>query len=553
MSYVQEAKGEMHPVAVRPVPMGGHSSLALSARAALSLLLLLAFLHGALYALFLPPWGLIDEAQHFHYIQYIAERQALPVGGDLYLSDEIVNSLFATHRWQTFHWTPPPAPNPQVMGLEGHSYEAYQPPLFYLAMTPFYWALPQDTLVKVYGLRLVVVLLSLVTVWALYRSAGLLLPQYPQLPFWAGLLLVAIPERAISTSRINNDALLEVLAALFFLALTHSAIVGVNRRRAFLLGLLWGLAAWVKIPGGLLGIPFLLLLWQRRHDAYLWRRALWALLAIPLGGALAWRNLSLYGDLTGFNAFEQLERLAPVDTSFNGLVHTLISLPNHFWLVWWKGSEAGGNVVVTLFYALMALVMVAAWARLALHFWRERRNPQEEHPPVDGRRGLALIYTVALLVYGAAVVSSYYQGMIPVLQGRFLLPAVLPVVLLLVWGLWLYRWHEAILLATVTMLWGVGLLSLFGNLIPYFYYWSDVVAGTATIVPMNAWQWVNMVYARTLLDKPAFVAPLLVALPIGYGAALLLTVIVTTRTINPPRSPARGEHLFIRPSRMRDS
>lgn len=65
------------------------------ARGGLALLLLLAFLHGSLYALFLPPWGLIDEAQHLHYIQYIAEKQAMPVAGELYLSDEIVNSLFA--------------------------------------------------------------------------------------------------------------------------------------------------------------------------------------------------------------------------------------------------------------------------------------------------------------------------------------------------------------------------------------------------------------------------------------------------------------------------
>ena len=80
----------------------GRRSITLSARAALALLLLLAFLHGALYALFLPPWGLIDEAQHLHYIQYIAEQQSLPVAGELYLSDEIVASLFATQRWQTF-------------------------------------------------------------------------------------------------------------------------------------------------------------------------------------------------------------------------------------------------------------------------------------------------------------------------------------------------------------------------------------------------------------------------------------------------------------------
>src|SRR5688572_7592509 len=125
MSYLQEAQ-----LPAAHVEMVDRHVGALPARVALPLLMLVAFFHGALYAAFLPPWGLIDEAQHLHYIQYIAEAQRLPVAGDLYLSEEIVDSLFATRRWETFHWTPPPAPDPQVMGLEGFSYEAYQPPLF---------------------------------------------------------------------------------------------------------------------------------------------------------------------------------------------------------------------------------------------------------------------------------------------------------------------------------------------------------------------------------------------------------------------------------------
>ena len=68
MSYVQET----HVPATR-VETVERRAIVLSTRTALAYLLLLAFLHGALYALFLPPWGLIDEAQHLHYIQYIAE------------------------------------------------------------------------------------------------------------------------------------------------------------------------------------------------------------------------------------------------------------------------------------------------------------------------------------------------------------------------------------------------------------------------------------------------------------------------------------------------
>lgn len=524
MSNAQEAQ-----LPASHLQSAGRRSRALSTQLALPLLFILAFLHGALYAGFLPPWGLIDEAQHFHYIQYIAEEQTLPVAGELYLSDEIVQSLFATRRWETFHWTPPPAPDPRVMGLEGHSYEAYQPPLFYLAMAPVYQALPDNTLAKVYVLRGLVVLLSLVTVWALYRTVGLLLPQFPQLPFLAGLLLVAIPERAIATSRINNDVLLEVVAALFFVTLVHAAVAGLNARRSLLLGLLLGLGIWTKTPAALLIAPLLLLLWLRRHDHGWGERVNWLLLVLPLGAGMAARNLWLYGDLTGFAAFDQLHRLAPVDSSLAAFVKVLASLPNHLWLVWWKGSEAGSNRLVTVFYLLMALVVAAAWIGLLLHFRRQRRIHQRDATTI-----VALLCAVTLAVYALAVVLSYYRGMVPVLQGRFLLPAMAPFVLLLAWGLWQYAYGEKIILGVAVLLWGMGLLSLFWNLVPYFYYWTSAIQSEIAQTTLTLGQRVALVYQHALMDKPGFLAPLLLGLPVVYGVALLSMFVFSLRYV-PPR------------------
>ena len=39
------------------------------------LLVAIAFLRGAAYANLLPAWGIIDEEQHLHYIQYLAEEK----------------------------------------------------------------------------------------------------------------------------------------------------------------------------------------------------------------------------------------------------------------------------------------------------------------------------------------------------------------------------------------------------------------------------------------------------------------------------------------------
>jgi hypothetical protein len=280
----------------------------------------------------------------------------------------------------------------------------------------------------------------------------------------------------------------------------------------------------------------LLLFWQCRRQPHFWRNAAWVLVAAPMGAALATRNLLLYGDLTGFNAFERLHRLAAVDTSFMALLHTLVSLPNHLWLVWWKGSDAGSNALLAIFYLIMGVVLVMAWGKLCLHLWQERNHPlkQSADQLQANRRALAFIYLVTVLLYAGAVMSSYYEGMVPVVQGRLLLPAIVPFVLLLVWGLWLLAWRERILPAVVVLLWAMGLFALFGNLIPYFYYWSDVVDGTLRASSTSLRQALQVTWHNSLLDKPAFFAPLFVALPVGYGLTLLYTFVMAVRSMTPP-------------------
>lgn len=44
-----------------------------------ALIVLLGVFHALIYALVMPPWGLLDEQQHFHYVQMIAQEQRAPI------------------------------------------------------------------------------------------------------------------------------------------------------------------------------------------------------------------------------------------------------------------------------------------------------------------------------------------------------------------------------------------------------------------------------------------------------------------------------------------
>jgi len=479
-------------------------------------ILLLALLRGGLYASFLPPWGLIDEEQHIHYIQHLAEQSAIPLVGQTYLSREIVNSLFETRRWEVFHWRAHDSRDPMTWGLEGHSYEGYQPPLFYILFVPLYVALPSDILVKVYGLRWAMVCLALLTVWMAYRLAAELFPLPRLLPYLLCLLLVMIPERTISVSRVNNDVLLEVVSTAFIWGCTRAMLKGLTVRQSQLLGLLFGLGVLTKTSAAVLFVLLPFVFWMNRHTANLRKCVLWTGgIAVVLIAPFVARNLWLYGDLTGFAAFRVIAGAAPRVLTGQSLAAATWDLFRHFWVVWWKGSVAAASPIVNGFMAVLAVLSIMSLVGL-VRYLREQyaRDPRETR--------IIIAYACAVGSCAAAILASYFSGSVPVIQGRFFLPAIVPAVILFCWGLWRYSFGKAALLTTIGALAIVDALALFANLLPYFYYWSAFVEDGVPkpYTPLD-WQvaW-NLFYLRLLSDKPAVLQPMLVWLLPLYLAGL---------------------------------
>ena len=494
---------------------------------------LCALLHGLVYASFLPPWGLIDEGQHLHYIQHIAEQQTLPIMGQTHLSTEIADSLFATNHWAVFHWPTPVTTRPSEMGLVGDSYEAYQPPLFYALMAPIFALLPGNILTKLFLMRGVMVLFSLMTLGALYQTAALLWGKASVLPLFAVLLLLAIPERTIAVSRINNDVLAELLAALFIWELTQSMLRGVTLRRGLTLGFLFGLGLWTKLSMAVLVVPLIaMLIFQRRCAK--WQTAVIAayggaaLLSVPLIFSNLWR----YGDITGFASFRALHQIIPPPFDLANIGRATYDLFRHTWMIWWKGSSAETNVVVNGFQlALGALVVIAVVGGMQ-RLWHTRQDKGEsnkQHNSASAQHSIFVIYAITVIMYGLAVLTSYFLGMIPVIQGRFLLPTMVPLVLFLVWGFGRSARGLSGLTAMIVLLFILDLLSLWGNLLPYFYFWSDVVAQStreaAAFNQPGTWLPIlQRIYAHVLADKPAFIA---VLLPWIFGIYLVVMLLLS--------------------------
>ncbi|MFN8468967.1 MAG: hypothetical protein U0X20_25645 [Caldilineaceae bacterium] len=534
---------DYYSIMIRPEPLtrtsglhdrGSAAGLQIG-RWALLLLLLVAIFHGAQYAALMPPWGLIDEAQHVDYIWHIAERGEFPVAGKTSLAPPVVDSLFATRHWFVFHWSTPVSTALADLGAGGYSYEAYHPPLYYLLMAPIYLGSPGSILDRLFVLRAVALALSLVTVWLFFRLSALVSGSV-LFALLAGLIFIMLPERTAYVSRVNNDVLAELLGTAICLVAAQGVLLSLSRGRAVGMGLLLALGVWTKLSVSFwLGPLALLALWlYPRADGRRWLVPL--LLGGTALGAILARNWFTYHDLTGFSAFHQLYPIAAPPLGPSTLISGLQDLFNHFWLIWWKGSEAGRTPVTQAIYLALAILTLASAALLARAFWDRRgelRTTWRSHP----RLALFAFLAVAACVFAVMMLYSYFQGIVPVLQGRFLAPATAAYVLLFTYGWWQHRLGAKVLWGIAIGLFAVSVLALWGNLLPYHYYWSSVNAAPG-VMPGAGLDVLRLFWSNLGADKPPAIVPLLPILIILYWLAAAATFYLSWRWTAIERSAA---------------
>lgn len=284
--------------------------------------LLVAYLvAGSCFAYYTPNWQAPDEPAHYNYVAHIAKTLTLPVleMGDY--NQEKLNNLLATNFLRRL--------SPAVL-----QYESYQPPLYYLLMTPIYWLSGGSLL----AMRLFGVFLGGLTILLLYLCLALVFPGKTLIPLGAAAFSALLPMHVAITASVNNDVLAELLLMASMLVLLqwmrtryYGGMYGQSQpstsdfervkqkqtRRLLWLGMLMGLGMLTKIYAYLM-LPLVLavvvvVIWlsprippSPREAAILsptraslvagLRRALWVLVPATLLALPTWiRNIYLYG------------------------------------------------------------------------------------------------------------------------------------------------------------------------------------------------------------------------------------------------------------------
>lgn len=192
----------VQPGVYRPISANLDSYYVRRPRRLLALILLGYLLAATIFAVVTPAWQNPDEPAHYNNIAYIASGNGLPVLHPDAYDQAYIGRLVG----EGF---------PPALAIDTLRYEAYQPPLYYVAATPFYLLGDGNMLV----VRLFNVLLGAVAILLIYTAMATVFPTKPLLTLGATAFAAFLPMHVAMNAAVNNDGLAEVLLLAALLAL----------------------------------------------------------------------------------------------------------------------------------------------------------------------------------------------------------------------------------------------------------------------------------------------------------------------------------------------
>jgi hypothetical protein len=356
----------------------------------------IAMAHAALYAWTTPPWHLFDEEQHVDYTLSLRDRRLPEISDDIHQG--IVDDAVATQRWATFHLPQPRSTRVEDLGLEGRSYEAYQPPLYYalgvLAILPAGHDAGR-ALALLRGLSVVlagaVAALVVIVTWLALGA-----PDRPPIGVAAGGILVALlPSFAQAGGRASND--IAVAAAVVATAAASLAWTRSGTTRLTVLTAVAATAACLTKSSGLVVLAIVVL------AAIRVRRGAIVAVGVPLATAAGWAAVTWarYGVLEGSRAFIEYAHFRP----HSWTLLTRSARPAVVGTTLLMESQRTGANAWTLTVCGLALPLAAIGA------WRAR--------PL----GRAIVLVIVAGSVGVTV-TAFAEGLEVGVMSRLVLPAV---------------------------------------------------------------------------------------------------------------------------------
>jgi len=418
------------------------------------LILVLHFAFGVIYSTVIPIWEAYDETGHYTYVRYLANQRTLPP-----VDQKISSFLDESHQPPLYYilgalatfWMDTSdnftlAPNPygrDGTGLRGFNF------LVHTDVERFPW---QGTVAAIHIARLVSVLVTTGTVGLTYLIGRKLFPQQPGIALGAMAVNAFLPQFLFIGAIVNNDSLITLTSAAVLLAGLDLVYSPPRLRTLVAAGLALGFSLLTKnsalalVP--FLGLVLLIAAWRQRAG---WRRL------VTWGGVVFGLTALLAGPWYGYNWLRYgrpiidrapdnpiIQTISPFGESLGTALSRswVLTLINNTFRSYWAAFGWGNIVYPDRVYLVLGLVCLVGLAgAVAIVAARRRWGVEQETAAgaVDYRLGLVLIAVQAVLVVALALYRAVYFRDPMLVPGRYLLPAVsgLSLLLFVGWARWL--------------------------------------------------------------------------------------------------------------------
>jgi hypothetical protein len=509
----QRAACAAHPDAVDAPQSDAVAASARQARAiarpaattlVLGAILLFGLAARLLVAFTMPAWQSPDEPKHFEYIRVLtdlrarlwAERRLPRLTDDQpKLQRDIIVSLAENHYWDSIHQpTPKPLPT-RFINVWPDSYtQLHRPSLYYFLAAPIllpFTSADLDTQLRI--VRLVSVVISMLTLWVVYLTARVAVPNDPFVPLAGLAFAAALPMHVYINASINNDNLEGLFGSLVCLGLVWGLRRGFSLKVWLLVLVAFGLGLLTKRGivglGPVIGLAGLLWLPSLRG----WRLGL-GLAAIGLAVCIGLAGLDAVGPMLGpgklvpaalrekliayaLNDPGQVLRLLQGDPHAQDVVQLILG---HQWLLFWGFWGAFGWYSVLLppaAYTWLAIVTGVCTLGFVVWLGQQGWAARRRGAGAVARRNvlvglLCLAATIVMLVLTEGERLAYFTAaQIP--QGRYLFVVIGPIALALALGVrtllparWLGMWLPLVGVMGALVLFDVYVYV--GYLLPFF-------------------------------------------------------------------------------------
>ena len=375
------------------------------------------------YARLTPPWQAPDEPAHFNYVKFVAEVGALPVLQPGDYPHDYLEAIKA-------------AGFPPHMSIASIRYEAWQPPLYYLAAALVYRLAGESSLgQQLLVLRLFSVGLGALLIVVAHRVVATLAPGRAWLSLGVAATVAAIPMHVATTAAVSNDTLSELWVALVLWQLLLILRRPQGGLRPWLgLGATLGLAGLTKLSTCVVGPLVVGVLAYAARGVAPAERGRFAARRLAASGLVAlllvlpWlaHNVTVYGLSDPF-VFRQHAAVVVGQERTSawlarvGLARGLVELATTTWHSFWGQFGWMGVPIDSRLYRGLTLLSAVAGLGLLLRLSQARRQWERLAP--EERAGLCLLGGLALLV-GASFL--WYNLSFKQHQGRYLFPALIP-------------------------------------------------------------------------------------------------------------------------------